>query len=113
MHRVPFDKKAMQERQRHAKCVRQQDRTRCRAEKHGGRAGPPDCVEVDAGAEEDAGGEEDVGGEEHAGAEVQERERQEDSAGGWDIVGRDEHVHSPPSCRPPCTSRTPARCTVS
>ena len=103
--RVPFDKKAMQERRRRAKRVLQNDRMRCRAEKHAGRAGPPDCAEAEAGAGVQAEA------EEHAGGEV--RECQEDGVGGWDIVGADEHLRSPRSCHPPCISHTQARCTVS
>ena len=93
-----LDKKAMRERIRMMK----QDRMRSRDEKYAGRAGPPDCAEVPAA-------------EEAAAATVElapECERAE-SVGDWDVVGADEHLRSPLSCRPPCTSRTRARCTVS
>jgi hypothetical protein len=106
MHRVWCDKKAMHDKHKHAKRVTQSERTRCRDEKYAGRGGPPDCEEVQAEGEGEAEVDENVS--ESAG----ECEREE-SVGGWDIVGGEEHLHSPRSCPPPCTSRTLARCTVS
>ena len=105
MHRLCLDKQAMHERHRHAKRAVKKDRTQSRDDKYAGRAGPPDCAEVDCAGETEAGEAVDV-----AEAEVNERE---DSVAGWDIVGGDEHLHSPGSFPPPCTSRTRARCTVS
>ena len=97
----------MHQKYKHAKKVSQRERTRSRDEKYAGRAGPPDCAEVEAEAWEDT----EVAGE-HASALAGACEREE-SVGGWDIVGGDEHLHSPRSCHPPCTSHTRARCTVS
>ena len=107
----------MHEKYKHAKKASQRERTRCRDEKYAGRTGPPDCVEVEAEAEVEA--------ETEVEAEAQDAivcenalkggwgcEREE-SVGGWDIVGGDEHLHSPRSCHPPYTSHTRARCTVS
>ena len=103
MHRVWCDKKAMHDKHKHAKRVIQSERTRCRDEKHAGLAGPPDCVQVEAEGE----------GEAVAAEEVQVRVEAEESVGGWDIVEGDEHLHSPRSSHPPCTSRIQALCTVS
>jgi hypothetical protein len=100
-----LDKKAMLERTRMLK----QARARRRDDKHAGNAGPPDVQEPAEAAV-------------HAAVQTDARERgwsvvgargSDASAADWDMVGRDEHLHSPPSCRPPCTSRTQARCTVS
>ncbi len=102
MHGLCLDKQAMHEKYKHAKRGVKKDRTRSRDEKYAGRAGPPDCVEVEWGAETEVV---DV-----AEAEVHERE---DSVADWDIVGGDEHLHNPGSCHPPCTSHRLARCTVS
>ena len=99
-----IDKKAMQERMRMLK----QHRTRSRDEKYAGRAGPPDVQEpaavVLAVVQTDA---------RERGWSVVCKRGSDASAGEWDMVGRDEHLHSPRSCRPPCTSRTRALCTVS
>ena len=106
MHMFCWDKKAMHERHRHAESVLKRGRTRRRDEKYAGRAGPPDCAcdSVAGLAGLAAGG----------GAEATvPRESEEESAGGWDMVSWEEHVHSPGPCPPPCISRTPARCSVS
>ena len=104
MQRHEMDKKASQERTRMLK----QGRMQSRDEKYAGRAGPPDVEEPAAVVQ--------------AVVQTEARERgwsvvckrgSDASAADWDMVGRDEHLHSPPSSRPPCTSRTPARCTVS
>ena len=105
----------MHEKYKHEKKASQRERTRCRDEKYAGRAGPPDCVEVEAEAEVEA--------EVEAEAETEVRVEhvselgwgcdREESVGGWDIVAGDEHLHSPRSCHPLCTSHTRARCTVS
>ena len=110
MHKVCFEKRVMFERQKHAKRVLQRDRTRWRDEKYAGRAGPPDCVEVEA-AEAESGEEAEAGAEMET--EVERRTERDESVGGWDIVGGDEDLHSPGSCHPPYTCRTRARCTVS
>jgi len=107
MQRVCFEKKVMHEKHKHAKRVTKSDRTRCRDEKYAGQAGPPDCAEVEAETWEET----EVAGE-NASALAGACEREE-SVGGWDIVGGEEHLHSPDSSHPPCTSRTLARCTVS
>ncbi len=100
MHEM--DGKAMRE----ARRVLRQDRMRCRDEKYAGCAGPPDVQEpaevVQAVVQTDA--------RERGWSVVCKRGS---DASDWDMVGRDEHLHSPPSCRPPCTSRTRALCTVS
>jgi hypothetical protein len=97
-----MDSKAMRE----ARRVLRQDRMRCRDEKYAGRAGPPDVQEaaevVQAVVQTDA--------RERGWSVVCKRGS---DASDWDMVGRDEHLHSPPSSRPPCTSRTRALCTVS
>ena len=97
-----MDKKAAQERMRMLK----QDRARSRAEKYAGRSGPPDVQEpaeavLQADVQTDA--------RERGWSVVCAR----GSDASWDMVGRDEHLHSPRSSRPPCTSRTRALCTVS
>ena len=89
------------EKHKNAKKVLQRERARCRDEKYAGRAGPPDCAEVEAEAE--------IGTEKEAEVKVDV----EGSVGDWDMVGGDEHVRSPRSCHPPCTSHRLARCTVS
>ena len=99
----------MHQKYKHAKKVSQRERTRSRDEKYAGRAGPPDCEEVEA--EEETKTQEEVVSE-HALKGGWGCEREE-SVGGWDIVAGDEHLHSPRSCHPPCTSHTRARCTVS
>ena len=97
-----WDKKAMHERHRHAERVLKSGRARRRDDKYAGRAGPPDCAGAEAREAAAA----------PAGPSPRACEREE-SVGDWDIVGADEHLHSPPSCRPPCISHTQARCTVS
>jgi len=94
---------------KHAKKVSQRERTRSRDEKSAGLAGPPDCEEVEAEAETEAETEVRV----ELVSELGWGCEKEESVGGWDIVAGDEHLHSPRSCHPPCTSHTPARCTVS
>ena len=105
MHKVCFEKRVMFEKQKHAKRV-QRERTRWRDEKYAGRAGPPDCVEVEP-AETESGEEAELE------PEVEKGPERDESVGGWDIVGGEEHLHSPGSCHPPYTCRTRARCTVS
>ena len=98
-----IDKKAAQERLRLLK----QGRMRSRDEKQAGRAGPPDVVQEPAEAvlqSEPAN---------ERGWSVVGARRSDASTGDWDMVGRDEHLHSPGSSRPPCTARTQALCTVS
>ena len=97
-----WDKKVMHEKRRHAQGVLKRGRTQRRDEKYAGRAGPPDCAEVPAADEAAA-----------ATVELAPECEREESVGDWDVVGADEHSRSPLSCRPPCTSRTRARCTVS
>ena len=89
----------LHEKLKNAKRALQKERARCRDEKYAGRAGPPDCAEVEAEAEAEI--------EKEVNVEV------EGSVGDWDMVGGDEHVRSPRSCHPPCTSHRLARCTVS
>ena len=97
-----MDKRAMQERMRMLK----QGRTQSRDEKYAGRAGPPDVQEpAEAVLASEAAGE--------TGWRVVGKRGSDASTGGWDMVGRDEHLHSPPSSRPPYTSHTRALCTVS
>jgi hypothetical protein len=97
-----MDKRAMRERMRMLK----QHRMRSRDEKYAGRAGPPDVQEpAEAVLQTEAASETECS--------VVRARRSEASTDEWDVVGRDEHLHSPPSCRPPCTSHTRARCTVS
>ena len=97
-----LDKKAMLERMRMLK----QDRARSRAEKYAGHAGPPDVQEpAEAVLASEAAGD--------SGWRVVGARFSDSSGAEWDMVGRDEHLHSPPSSRPPCTSRTRALCTVS
>ena len=92
------------EKLKNAKRALQQERARCRDEKYAGRAGPPDCEDgTEAGAEAEA----EIETEKEVNVEV------EGSVGDWDMVGGDEHVRSPRSCHPPCTSHRLARCTVS
>ena len=99
-----IDKKAAQERMRMLK----QERARSRDEKQAGRAGPPDVPEpaavVEAVVQTDA---------RERGWSVVCKRGSDASTGDWDMVGRDEHLHSPGSSRPPCTARTQALCTVS
>ena len=98
-----IDKKAAHERLRMLK----QHRMRSRDEKQAGRAGPPDVVQEPAEAvlqSEPAN---------ERGWSVVGARRSDASTGDWDMVGRDEHLHSPGSSRPPCTARTQALCTVS
>ena len=97
----------MHERHRHAEIVLKRGRTRRRDDKYAGRAGPPDC------AGEEAGRETEVGGGSVSVSEWAGECASEESVGDWDVVGADEHLHSPQSCRPPCISHTRARCTVS
>ena len=98
-----IDKKAAQERMRMLK----QERARSRDEKQAGRAGPPDVVRepVEAVLQSEPANE--------RGWSVVCKRGSDASTGDWDIVGRDEHLHSPGSSRPPCTARTQALCTVS
>ena len=97
-----IDKKAAHERLRLLK----QERARCRDEKQAGRAGPPDVQEpAEAVLQPEAASE--------AGWSVVCKRGSDASHAEWDMVGRDEHLHSPQSCRPPCTARTRALCTVS
>ena len=108
------DSKAMRE----ARRVLRQDRMRCRDEKQAGRAGPPECYAVEAASEAAAS-------EAQAASPPACCSTAEDaSVAGWDMVrdasdagwempDEEEHSHSPPSCRPPYTSRTRAQCTVS
>ncbi len=110
-----WDKRAMHGKHKNAKKVSQRERTRSRDEKYAGRTGPSDCVEVEAETETETEVEEeaqDVIVSENALKGGWGCEREE-SVGGWDIVAGDEHLHSPRSCHPPCTSHTRARCTVS
>jgi hypothetical protein len=107
MHMAGWDKKVQHEQHRHAKSALQRERARRRDEKYAGRAGPPD---VQAPAEAVLAPEPD---ESPAPAALGAAARSSAGIGDWQMVGRDEHSHSPGSCRPPCTSRTPARCTVS
>ena len=101
-----MDKKAAQERMRMLK----QARTHSRAEKYAGRAGPPDVQEpAEAVLQPEAAGE----AASEAGWSVVCKRGSDASHAEWDMVGRDEHLHSPQSCRPPCTARTRALCTVS
>ncbi len=94
-----MDKRAMHERMRMLK----QDRARSRAEKYAGRTGPADVQEpAEAVVESDAA-------RERGWSVVCAR----GSDASWDMVGRDEHLHSPGSSRPPCTARTRDLCTVS
>ena len=95
-----IDKKAMQERMRMLK----QHRTRSRDEKYAGRAGPPDCEEIQCETDTAPA---------VVQPQVKTRQKREDSMAEWDIVGADEHLHSPRSSHPPCTCHTQARCTVS
>ena len=95
------------EKHKNAKKVLQKERARCRDEKHAGRAGPPDCEEAEAEVEAEAEAEVEIETEKEVKVEV------EGSVGDWDMVGGDEHVRSPRSCHPPCTSHRLARCTVS
>ena len=101
------------EKHKNAKKVLQKERARCRDEKHAGRAGPPDCAEAEAEVEIET----EKGAEAEAEVEIEtEKEVKgevEGSVGDWDMVGGDEHVRSPRSCHPPCTSHRLARCTVS
>ncbi len=102
VHMLCWDKKVMHERHRHAEIALKRGRTQRRDEKYAGRAGPPDCAEAEA----------EAGPEAAADTLPRECEREE-SVGDWDVVGADEHLRSPRSCRPPCISHTQARCTVS
>ena len=95
------DKRAMLERVRMLK----RDRARSRDAKLAGQAGPAD-VDVQAPTEEELKAE---AARERGWSVVGAR----GSDASWDMVGRDEHLHSPGSCRPPCTFRTRALCTVS
>ena len=110
MHKVCFEKHVMLERQKHAKRVTKSERTRCRDQKYAGRAGPPDCVEVEAETQAECGAEKEA---DIVGTEVEKGNEKDESVGGWDIVGGEEHLHSPDSSHPPCTSHRLARCTVS
>ena len=97
-----MDKRAMRERMR----ILKQARMRSRDEKYAGRAGPPDVQEpAEAVVSSEAAGDIEC--------RVVGARRSEASSAGWDMVGRDEHLHSPRSCPPPCTSHRRARCTVS
>ena len=100
-----IDKRAMHERMRMLK----QDRARNRADKYAGRAGPPDVQEVVEVVQAVVLAE----ATDEGGWRVVCKRGSDASGADWDMVGRDEHLHSPPSSRPPCTSRTQARCTVS
>ena len=99
----------MHDKHKHAKRAVKSERTRCRDEKYAGRAGPPDCVEVQAEAETEA--QDEVASE--SVLECGWGCEREESVGEWDIVAGDEDSHNPGSCHPPCTSHTRARCTVS
>jgi hypothetical protein len=105
MRHIDMDKKAQQEKEERMRMLKQQ-RARSRDEKYAGHAGPPDVQEpaavVQAVVQTDA--------RERGWSVVCKRGS---DASDWDMVGRDEHLHSPPSSRPPCTSRTRALCTVS
>lgn len=99
----------MHDKHKHAKRAVKSERTRCRDEKHAGRAGPPDCADVESETEtktQDEVVRESV-------LECGWGCEREESVGEWDIVAGDEHLHNPGSCHPPCTSHTRARCTVS
>ena len=109
MRHIDMDKKAQQEKEERMRMLKQQ-RARSRDEKYAGHAGPPDVQEPAAVVQAAV----------VVQTEARERgwsvvcKRGSDASGAdWDMVGRDEHLHSPPSSRPPCTSRTQARCTVS
>ncbi len=103
MYGVHFEKQALQQKHWHAERQVQRERMRRRDDKRAGRAGPPDVGGVGVGvvnaqaaqAEAEADEAESVGG-----------------LHGWDMLDG-EDVRSPGSCRPPCISRTPARCSVS
>jgi hypothetical protein len=95
-----IDKRAMHERIRMLK----QGRARSRDEKYTDSARPPDVQEpAEAVLQDEAA-------RERGWSVVGKRGS---DASDWDMVGRDEHLHSPPSSRPPCTSHTRALCTVS
>ena len=98
------DKKVMHEQHKHAQRVRDFGRMQRRDKKYAGEAGPPDCEEIKCEAET---------APTVVLPQVKTRQKREDSMAEWDIVGADEHLHSPRSCRPPCISHTRARCTVS
>ena len=100
-----YRQKMLHEKLKNAKRALQKERARCRDEKYAGRAGPPDCAEVEAGVETEI--ETEIETEEEVKVEV------EGSVGDWDMVGGDEHVRSPRSCPPLCTYHRLARCTVS
>jgi len=101
MRHIDMDKKALREKEERMRMLKQQ-RARSRDEKYAGHAGPPDVQEPAA-----------VQAVVQTEARVVCKRGSDASAADWDMVGADEHLHSPPSSRPPCTSRTPARCTVS
>jgi hypothetical protein len=98
MYGVHFEKQALQQKHWDAERQVQRERMRRRDDKRAGRAGPPDVGGVGVVAAQAA----------QAQAEADEAE----SVGGWDMLDG-EDVRSPGSCHPPCTSRTPARCSVS
>ena len=100
-----YRQKMLHEKLKNAKRALQKERARCRDEKYAGRAGPPDCAEVEAGVETEI--ETEIETEEEVKVEV------EGSVGDWDMVAGEEHLHNPGSCHPPCTSHRLARCTVS
>ena len=105
-----LDKKAMLERMRMLK----QDRARSRDEKYAGRAGPADVQEPAPAvlpAQPQPAQSPTAQSKERRWSVVCKR-GSDASIGDWHMVGRDD-LHSPHSCRPPCTSHTPARCTVS
>jgi hypothetical protein len=98
------------EKHKNAKKVLQRERARCRDEKYAGQAGPPDCAEVEAETHVECVTQKETDVVE---TEMDRGSERDESVGGWDIVAGEEHLHSPDSSHPPCTSRTLARCTVS
>jgi hypothetical protein len=99
-----FSKQALQQKHWDAERQVQRERMRRRDEKRAGRAGPPDVGGVGVG-----------GSPEAKAAQAQAEADEAESVGGlhgWDMLDG-EDVRSPGSCHPPCTSRTPARCSVS
>jgi hypothetical protein len=95
----------MQEKHKSAKRQVSTYRARCRDDKYAGRAGPPDCCEVlVVDVDDDLPDDVPV---------LQGVCEADDSVCGWDVVEKEQDLHSPRSCHPPCTSHTQARCTVS
>jgi hypothetical protein len=110
MQRICVEKNLMQQKHKQSKRAMKSDRTRCRDEKYAGRAGPLDCVEVEAETHAECVEEKETDVVE---TEMDRGTERDESVGGWDMVAGEEHLHSPDSSHPPCTYRTLARCTVS